>query len=276
MVFLLSTWVRYVESSGETEDSDGSENEYSSAVEANQRCTPEQLEELAHNVRVVQLSPSYLNAILPHLEWFRGCSGMGDLPVLLQSRLCTLPIDHRDFWSGPPSWYMTLRSGGPSSIVPPNRLNLSIGMEDINVLASGLDIQSESGSFYCNGLYLRLVAKTSKDESEEQQEEDNSLVNDKNTLGVYLFPDWRAMKPAFGHIWFDTRRKIIVCFKFETSDEELNQNVSEWSSVLIDIDGLGNSDFLNRSSSTIEDVITPFLHDAGGPLSVSATIFYVG
>ncbi len=106
VVFLLSTWVRHGEPYGETEDSDGSEMEYA-AVEANQRCTPGQLEELAHNVRVVNLSPSYLHNILPHLEWFHGCSGMKALPILMLHKASGM-TELNSQWSGPPAWRLSL------------------------------------------------------------------------------------------------------------------------------------------------------------------------
>ena len=49
-------------------------------------------EELAHCVRVLHLSPSYLLHIVPSLPWFRSCSGRASLPYLQLQRAAGLEV----------------------------------------------------------------------------------------------------------------------------------------------------------------------------------------
>lgn len=74
IVYLVSAWVEAQE-------------------EAGQACSPQHLEQLAREVRVVNLGPAYQNSILPSLAWFQGCKEW--LPALQTIRRLR-PVDRRE------------------------------------------------------------------------------------------------------------------------------------------------------------------------------------
>ena len=62
VVYLLSAWVKAQQQQ-----------------EGGEGVSAAQLEQLAHQVRVLQLGPAYHFFVLPHLKWFKGCSGVAHL-----------------------------------------------------------------------------------------------------------------------------------------------------------------------------------------------------
>ncbi len=109
---------------------------------------------LASKVRVVNLSLSYLTTVVPKLDLFEGCNGMGSLPQLLLSKAAGktgqvgLPADI------PRAWLSKPRTTVSNSL--PQRLSLILGAEEVKKVADGEDLASVPR--YCNGFYFRLQA----------------------------------------------------------------------------------------------------------------------
>ena len=74
-------------------------------------CSPQQLEQLAANGRVKQVSSVYLLSVLPDLPWIRdNCGGkIKLLRALLLQRTSKCLIDSLTPWTGPPAWTLGQR-----------------------------------------------------------------------------------------------------------------------------------------------------------------------
>ncbi len=255
VVFLLTLWVRHEESSGETEDSDDAteDSETEPWIAVNQRCTPEQLEELAHNVRVVNLSLSYLATILPDLEWFRGCSGMAAIPTLLLHKASGMKTLSSS--PGPAAWRLQPRSGVLPQGSQPTKLSIAIGAEEVKKLAAGKWIHGDA--VYRNGFYFNCFASTKTV---------GAVPEEKKTLGRYVAAGAEEMEQALGIKWTNSQGVAVRC-SLITQAFPQGRGLS---ATLVGRNGCGHY-YLNRSCPTIEEVLAPFLAN-GGVLKLSAEV----
>ncbi len=260
VVFLLTLWVRHEESSGETEDSDDAteDSETEPWIAVNQRFTPEQLEELANNVRVGNLSISYMATILPHLEWFRGCSGMEDLPTLLLHKASGMTDLSRN-WSGPAAWRLQPRSGVLPQGSQPTKLSIAIGAEEVKHVAAGKWIYGDA--VYRNGFYFNCFAST---------ETVGAVPEEKKTLVMYVRTIAKEMETALGIKWTE-RQGVAVRYSLITPALPRGRRCA---ATLVGISGMGYSDCLKRSCPTIEEVLAPYLVN-GGVLKLIAEVLDV-
>ena len=93
--------------------------------------------ELANCVRVLQLSPSYLQHIVPKLSWFQGCRGIKFLPHLQLQKSAGLDVDvqgssARDFCA--PSWLANAREAADS--MPSSSTEWVVKSAELELLAS--------------------------------------------------------------------------------------------------------------------------------------------
>ncbi len=216
VVFLLTVWVR-----------------------SHAACTPVQLEQLAHNVRVVNLSLSYIITILPHLEWFRGCSGMEALPSLLLQKVNAMDV--LTSWSGPAAWRLRPRSRVLSDGSQPTKLSVTIGCLEVKRLAKGERIYGES--VYHDGLYFKCSAFTSTSGAEP---------NKRKTLGLFLHTSATDMEATLGITWTKTRG-ISVRYSWWTPAYPQG---SAASATLMGSEGAGTNDCLGRSCPNIEEAVS--------------------
>ena len=93
VVLLLSAWVN--------------------SAEAHPSCSPQQLEQLAANVRMQHVSSVYLLSVLPDLAWIRdNCGGKIKLLRALQLQRTSQGFaDKLRLWSGPAAWISDRRKG---------------------------------------------------------------------------------------------------------------------------------------------------------------------
>ena len=74
-------------------------------------CSPPELEQLAANVRVRNVSLMYLHNLLPDLPWFRdNCSGNFKLLRALQLQKSSRCQLDRSTWTGPAAWISSPRN----------------------------------------------------------------------------------------------------------------------------------------------------------------------
>ena len=80
-------------------------------AEAHPSCSPQQLEQLAANVRMQHVSSVYLLSVLPDLPWIRdNCGGKIKLLRLLQlQRTSKCLVNSLTPWTGPPAWTLGQR-----------------------------------------------------------------------------------------------------------------------------------------------------------------------
>ncbi len=234
VVFLLSLWVR-----------------------SHPSCTPEQLEELAHNVRVVNLSLSYLATILPDLEWFRGCSGMAAIPTLLLHKASGMKDLAGSF--GPAAWHLKPRSG---VLHQGARLSVAIGAEEVKKLAAGEQIRGDA--VYRNGFYLRCSANT------KSRRTVGAVPEEKKTLGMLLHTAMEIMEAALGIKWTE-RQGVAVSFSLRAP--AFPRGLPS-AATLVGSYSMGYPDCLNRSDPTIEEAVSPFLANCG-VLKLSVEVTYV-
>ena len=118
--------------------------------EDGQGVSVERLEQLAHQVQVLQLGPAYQEFVLPNLEWFKGCSGMAFWHILMTykgatstgklefpspARCGTNGSDTNAWeWDGPAGWV-----AGPRQLLPaaPRSLKWDLGPEELQQLYEG-------------------------------------------------------------------------------------------------------------------------------------------
>lgn len=110
VVYLLSAWVE-AQRMAANQDEDG-------------RPSMEELEQLAHQVRLCHLGPAYLHQILPNLDCFTDCSSMEHLPHLLAIKGNGINLDQGlkaakppiCGWKGPKQWMAKRRRMADSRI----------------------------------------------------------------------------------------------------------------------------------------------------------------
>ena len=105
-------------------------------------------EELAHCVRVLQLSPLYLQHIMPSLPWFRGCSGINYLPRLQFQKSAGLDVDVQGDWAGPPSWLADARMSADHPC-----MEWVVKAAELELLPIGRLVSSPS--VYMNGAFFK-------------------------------------------------------------------------------------------------------------------------
>ena len=132
-------------------------------------CSPDELTQLAHGIRVECLSATYLHSVLPDLKWFQeGCSDkLGFLRgMLLQKAIGGPHIE----WEGPAAWIAGKRRGTamPRSVT----LAWDLGPEELGPLNTAAAEESgrfSPGSAYLNGVFYKvLVDREEQEESEEE------------------------------------------------------------------------------------------------------------
>ena len=113
--------------------------------------------ELANCVRVLQLSPSYLQHIVPKLSWFQGCRGIKFLPHLQLQKSAGLDVDvqgssARDFCA--PSWLANAREAADS--MPSSSTEWVVKSAELELMASSSEQQLFSPSVYRNGAFFKF------------------------------------------------------------------------------------------------------------------------
>ena len=238
VLFLLSAWVN---------------------SEEHPACSLHQQRQLAHTVRVGQLSPTYLNSVLPDLKWFQGsCSSEeGRLVRALQVRSGHAGASCSP-WPGPAAWISDKRrrTVAQTSVC----LEWSLGAGDIATIDSlprGCVLDSP-GKAYSNGIFYELYV------SKVAEAKGDPAV----TLGFCL----RVACGSMNHVlesWnpdeqpclFRAELWVPSCTTVGTTRQL--HNVCTGS-------GSGVTNLLGRSGATIAEVVAPFLKE--GRLSLKAVI----
>ncbi len=219
------------------------------------KCSAQQLQELAHHVRVSHLSPSYLHSVLPKLSWFK-CSGMKHLSSLIIHQ-ATVDMQTKLDWNGPPAWIKDARKRAKAPI-PAVELSIDLDQQQLNELDAGKRLQCPKTG-YLNGWYFRVSVKSEKD----------SAVKGKVTLGMYLES---CMKELFGDDLVD----MIVTCKYELLYmKPSSQAFTSRATICCQFEelGWGYEDILNASGTSIKELASPFLVD--GKLRLMAKVLQV-
>ena len=229
-------------------------------------CSPAELKQLAHSVRVAHLSEVYLHCVLPDLKWFmHSCdSNHSRLLRIIQLRKNGPDAAYGD-WTGPPAWISEKRKGTalPDStaiIWELDRLSVT-GLDAIAVDTSRRYLFSPD-SAYLNGIFYRVIV-----ERQTSQCCCNKCSKAAVTLGLYVHPYVQAMQAALG-FWDCGRHPCFYSGELSASTvmQTLDPVVSGSSACV----PWGIHDILGRSSATIAEVVAPFLVD--GRLSLKAVI----
>ncbi len=200
-------------------------------------------------MRVVNLSLSYLTTILPHLEWFRGCSGMADLPVLLLNKACKTDLSQLP-WYGPAAWRLKPRNGVLLHGSLPTKLSVIIGQGEIKKLTAGESIFGEI--FYRNGFYVGCVA------------DPKTACLQKKTLSMGLFTHRQSMEAALGMKWTN-RQGVAVRYTWSYTGCPRAIDVSATlTNVFSNTEAFVS--FINRPN--VEEVVS-LLQRNGGVLSIT-------
>ena len=225
--------------------------------EDNSACSPEQLEQLAHSVRVKHLSATYLHGVLPDLKWFQDCCSE-DARFLSALNMETATGRRCFGWTGPASWIAVQRSGTamPESAI----IAWDLGSDELE----GLDAAADAGLYsptgaYLNGVFFGLVLRT-----EEAEEEVEGVDVEGITLGMYLAVNTVKMNRILG-CW--GKDKIFCLFKAEL------WGGGEFGLGLDDLEShaqFGSHDILHRSGATIAELVAPSLVE--GRLHLKAVI----
>jgi hypothetical protein len=227
VLFLLTAWVRGMQ---------------------NQPCSPQQLEELAHNVRVFHLSLSYLITVLPSLEWFRSCSGMERLPRLQAHK--TMPTDRctrsnaqgceADFpgaWCEPPRAETTRFHTA--------EIDLDVSPDELMSLATGKE-HLKLKTVYVNGFIFHVWAFPLTIAAGGPGSEARC------SLALAIGVDDEAMRETLG-VWTPVQTAFIeVHLRMPAGDIKARMAMSGGRCSCIE-------DCLGRSCATIEEVVAPYV-----------------
>ena len=218
-------------------------------------CNPYQLKQLAHSVRVGQLSPTYLHCVLPDLKWFQNnCSGEGRLVRALQLKSGHVGASCSS-WAGPAAWVADKRKGTamPASI----GLEWNLGAGDIAALdvlpLSCCKIYSPGKAYLSGIFYELLVQKVAK-----------AIGDPAVTLGVYLRVDFGSMRPVL-EFWDPEGQPCLFRAELCASRRVWQQLHSVCTGPSV-----GAANFLGRSGATIAEVVAPYLDE--GRLNLKAVI----
>ena len=237
VLFLLSAWVHSKE---------------------HPACSPDQLKQLAHSVRVEHLSDVYWQSVVPDLTWFMesdGCGSRGTVGLLriMQLRKSRPDAGHAD-WTGPPAWSSGKRKGTavPESVA----LIQELDSQDILKLdATANQTLYSSNNTYLNGVFYKL--------GHEKRKVANSSEA-AVTFGMFLCPDVKAMQAALG-FWDCTRHPCLFSAELSASTK-----MKRLQPVISSSSAWGFPDILGKSAATVAELFAPFLVD--GRLSLKAVI----
>ncbi len=207
-------------------------------MEGNQ-VSEDQRKGLASCVRVINLSLSYLTTVVPKLDLFEGCDGMGSLPHLLLFKAAKLLCNHG--LDIPANWLSTPRKTVSGSL--PLRLSLILGAEEVKNVANGSSIKSALR--YCNGFYFFLGVQMQGEEG-------------MRTLGAYLRVQNSALRS-------DNDGGAAVKFQIMSTGWK-----GKFDGVLRLRFGLGRHDCLGRTGATLEEAVAPLMVD--GKMEIYAEI----
>ena len=220
-------------------------------------CNPHQLKQLAHRVRVGQLSPTYLHSVLPDLKWFQEiCSSSGDGRFVRTLQVMSAQVGTSCLgWDGPAGWIADGRNGTamPSSV----SLEWNLGAEDIiSIDESPLNCNKICPvKAYFDGIFYELLVK------KVAKAKGDSAV----TLGVFLRVASDSMSQVLNS-WDPDGQPCVLRTELWASNK-----MRELHGVLGQAGlGRGYSDLLDRSGATIAEVVTPFLNE--GKLNLKAII----
>ncbi len=209
-------------------------------------------DDLGDNVRVLNLSWSYLTTLVTKLDLFKRCDGLECVQHLLLFKAAgktateCLPPNISKAWLSKP------RTTVSSSL--PLRLSLSIGADKIKKIATGTRPKSASG--YCNGFYFFLQVGMQGEEG-------------KRTLAAYLHVESSALGLASDGTRSLGRPKglpaaAVTCDIVSPGHSCHMDCVVSWDT------GYGIDDCLGRTGATLELAVAPFMVD--GKMEIFAEI----
>ncbi len=233
VVFLLSAWVN----------------------KHGRKCSGEELEQLARNIRVGHLTNSYIIKVLPYLDWFTGSKCFEeDFSVALTCVIEALPLI-----SAPAAWRESRRRRTESSTKA--TLKISLGPITVTKLSEGKEVFSKS--VYLNGFFMKLMCASNEEEDNETDEEDEE--DEGITIGAGVFTDAARMKkflPAcLPNFAVAADATFVGGVRRKSCEGAFSNNLSD----------LSTNDIFGLSASTIVAVVAPFL-DGNGVVKVSAKV----
>ncbi len=200
----------------------------------------EQRKGLASCVRVINLSWSYLTTVVPKLDLFEGCDGMGSLQHLLLFKAAKLSCKHG--LDIPANWLSTPRK--TVSGILPQLLSVSIDFEEVKKIGGGSWVTSALR--YCNGFFFFLSVDMGGEEG-------------RRTLGAYLHVQKSALRS-------DNGGGAAVQFHIVSEGRK-----GKLDGMLVCGLGLGRHDCLGRTGATLEEAVAPFMKDGKMEIYVEIT-----
>ena len=202
VVYLLSAWVKAQQQQG------------------GQGVSAAQLDQLAHQVRVLQLGLANQFFVLPNLKWFKCCSSMAHWNTLMAYKGMTStgkPVYPsqafgRDCepewqWDGPAAWV-----AGPRPLLPaaPRSLKWDLGPEELQQLYAGsCMLDSAMLRTPHNGFQLGLSVR-------KREEKGPGQGRQGETLGAYFYVAHQLMS-QHGVPWPDTASVAVGRLDFKVS-----------------------------------------------------------
>ena len=276
VVFLLSVWVAAQRQAAAAGKSD--------IAPAALEPSAEQLEQLAHQVRVFHLGPAYLHSVLPSLDWFKSCKSFQQhYPTLLTYKQHGLKLhqilperQHKTDgnWKGAEAWVARPRRACSMAFAnEPSTSHLSwhLSTDEVQLLLDGQCVYSPATiSFYLNGFLLRALLQRKQNRRVSNSDAEGLAC----TLGVFCGVDAPGMAAVADIAWNGT----VLTGPYRMSISGPTAATCEQHGVpgggfLYGSSGWGFPDFFIKAAATMQELMSPYLR--AGRLQVEGSFTHV-
>ena len=197
--------------------------------------SPDQVDALIKEIRVINLGPAYLHQILPNLNWFKTSELSKDLSLVLVARdSCIFDIKSQ---ITSPSWFSTARTPpGHASVPMPTTFTLELQEGKLQSLYEGGQVFSSS--HYVNGHLVEGFAEA------------------KETQGLFTLGIGLNILPTRCSCHVPLACTISID---KAGDSPERRRFCAW--ILMSGQGCGLKDFLKCSRPSMMELIAPWLTD---------------
>ena len=262
MVYLLSAWVE------------------AQLQQGGQGVSAAQLEQLAHQVRVLHLTPAYQYHVLCNLWWSKACSSMPYLPMLLAYKgvgkgdTAVYPApnwhagtygEHSWAWQGTAQWVAGPRKQAYSMYGQIMHTLCGLNPDQLQQLCSGVRVVLP-GPCYHNGFLFNLFLRQEK------------AACGHVTLGMYYHIASNEMAQLTGIAWPAVASVPVGTIAFHIHAPNTH-NQAQAACMLpcirlaIGSLGMGTNNPLHKSAANMHELVQPLLMN--GKLTVEAALLDV-